>query len=496
MKEMKFMTTLITMLTVLIIMLSCTSKEREEEIVARKYCVACHAFPEPLELDKNTWNKVLPQMAFRMGLDISELMNIPEEDRENVMRVLPAAPMLSNAEYEAIKSYYLREAPDSLVQPPLFEATVSDQFEFVPMHLFNKRPTITMVRADTIQRKMYYSNREMKLYSTDFQFNKKDSLTISSPASFMEFRNGNEAVIALMGIMDPNDQPKGSIGELKGGAIAMLADSIKRPVFVDEVDLNNDQRKDLVVCAFGNYGGALIVYEKLEGNGYVPHVISSLPGARKVFVRDFDGDGLRDILALFTQGDEQVSMYSNAGSFRFRITTLLKFSPTDGSSYFDLADFNNDGYWDILYTNGDNADYSTILKPYHGIHIYTNNGKNGFTETFFQQFYGASMAVAGDFDLDGDQDITATSFFPDFTSTPDRSFIYLRNDNGKFIPFVTPVAAKGRWLIMEPVDIDADGDRDLILGALNFETGIPPELLQKWRDDPVDVMLLRNNQKK
>lgn len=492
---MKFMMVMITVLTTSVIM-SCTTKEKQEEKTARKYCASCHAFPEPSQLDKRTWSKVLPQMAFRMGLDISALMGIPEEDRENVMRTLPSEPMITNEEFEAIQAYYERMAPDSLTQPPLFAAEEQQQFELVPMHIFKKRPTVTMVRADTVRNKLYYSNREMRLYSTNYQFEVKDSFYLPSPASHMQFENDNNALISLLGIMDPNDQRKGSIGRINDGVIRVLADSIKRPVFVEEVDVNNDQRNDLVVCAFGNYGGALIVYEKLETKGYTPHIISHLPGARKVFVRDFDGDGLKDILALFTQGDEQISLYSNAGSFRFRITTLLRFSPTDGSSHFDLADFNKDGHWDILYTNGDNADYSTILKPYHGVHVFMNNGRNEFAETFFQQFYGASMAVASDFDLDGDQDIAAISFFPDFVHTPERSFVYLRNDDGKFEPFITPVTANGRWLIMEPVDIDADGDQDLVLGALNFDTGIPPTLLQKWKDSPVDVMLLRNNQKK
>ena len=53
-----------------------------------------------------------------------------------------------------------------------------------------------------------------------------------------------------------------------------------------------------------------------------------------------------------------------------------------GSSYLELADMNNDGHLDILYTNGDNADYSYVLKKYHGLRIFINDGKNQFLVDF------------------------------------------------------------------------------------------------------------------
>lgn len=38
--------------------------------LAQAYCRACHAFPDPSLLDKQTWkNGVLPQMALRLGLN-------------------------------------------------------------------------------------------------------------------------------------------------------------------------------------------------------------------------------------------------------------------------------------------------------------------------------------------------------------------------------------------------------------------------------------------
>jgi len=355
---------------------------------------------------------------------------------------------------------------------------------------------ISMVIADTAARKIWISTRQSNLTSYSYDWKVKDSLKLNSPASAMIFPSGESPLITAMGIMDPNDQPKGQILRYSGpGNISLVADSLKRPVYIEEADFNNDGRKDLVICAFGNYGGELVVLENV-GDGYLHHTISYLPGARKVIVKDFNNDERPDILALFTQGDEQISLLTNAGNFNFRINTLLRFSPVMGSSYFEIADFDKNGSWDILYTNGDNADYSIILKPYHGVHLYLNNGKNQFKESWFHSMPGSSKAMARDFDKDGDLDIAAISFFPDFERNPERGFIYFENTGGAFSPQTAPLGAAGRWLVMDVFDIDGDDDEDVVLGALNFNDAIPRELSASWGADPVDLLILKNSQMK
>jgi hypothetical protein len=271
-----------------------------------------------------------------------------------------------------------------------------------------------MIQADTASKKILLTTRKSVVYEYDYNFKRLASAQLTSPASDVIF-GGNERLITLMGIMDPNDQPRGSVGILDSDLkFTPLIDSLKRPVFIERADFNKDNMEDVVVCAFGNYGGALEVHQNIGNGKYSKHSISALPGSRKVVIKDFNNDGLPDILVMFSQGDEQISLYTNAGNFRFRVTTLLRFSPVYGSSYFDITDFNKDGHWDIVYTNGDNADYSIIPKPYHGVRIFLNNGENQFTESWFQPLFGCSLAIARDFDKDGDVDIATTSFFPDF----------------------------------------------------------------------------------
>jgi hypothetical protein len=483
-------------LVCLVLLISCASKESTQERLAQQHCSSCHVFPEPALLDKQTWDQhVFPEMAFRMGLDMSQLMNIKRDEAPYVMQSLPRSDIVTAEEFESIRQYFLRHAPDSLQRSNDFNTEPLDQFEAVTLRLpgFRGSPLITMLSADTVSKKIWVGTRQSRLLGYSYDWRLQDSVALPSPASSIIFRP-EDALVSAMGIMDPNDQPKGRILRYAKGKVDVIADSLRRPVHVEEGDMNHDGMNDLVVCAFGNYGGELVVLQKTGDElGYIRHTVSFLPGARKVIVRDFNNDGRPDILAQFAQGDEQISLLTNAGNFNFRITKLLRFTPVMGSSYFEIADFNNDGHWDILYTNGDNADYSVILKPYHGVHIYLNDGHNQFKESWFHEMPGCSKAIARDFDGDGDLDIAAISFFPAFKESPERGFIYFRNDGNGFSPQVTPMGGAARWLVMDAVDIDNDTDMDIILGALNFNDGTTPDLARQWASQPVDILVLKNN---
>ena len=481
--------------TVVFILCSCLNQAQKDERLAHKACASCHLFPGPEVLDKKTWEHgVFPQMSFRMGVDFTPLSDISEDDRPEVMKSLPANALVSTDDWERIKRFYLDNAPDSL---PVEVPTISKKLEqFEPeTRLLGGFPLLTFVKLDSVENKFYAGSRLKKLYRLNENLYPEDSFDLPSPPSQILFTKP-DPVILLMGIMDPNDQPRGEISILRLNSQngSRLIDSLKRPVYFDITDLDKDGYDDIVVCAFGNYSGSLLAFKNLGYGKYERFVLQNLPGARKVIIRDFDGNGMDDILALMTQGDERIVLVHNLGDFNFRVTTLLRFPPVYGSSYFDVADFNKDGKFDILYTNGDNADYSMVLKPYHGVRIFLNDGNNGFTQSWFYNMHGASQAKARDFDGDGDLDIAAISFFPDFENHPEQGFIYFENEGGKFIPQVTEFGAKGRWLTMEATDIDKDGDCDLMLGALDFNSGVPAGLLNRWTKERISILVLRNKQ--
>jgi hypothetical protein len=488
----------IVLIALISILLSCESVEEKEKRLAEQHCGSCHVFPEPQLLPKEIWaNSVLPNMAFRMGL--TDLMNakkyIPEEDLVTVANTLPGTPMVSEEDWRAIVNYFNRNAPDELIIENNRNIDQLGRFE-VSRYKNTKEPLplVTLIKFDSINKRLLVGTRTSSLYILNNQFESEISNQLISPASHIALEQNNEMTMTLMGIMDPNDRPFGKLvsANQDGSIKKILIDSLQRPVHFEKADMNSDGLDDYVLCAFGNYTGGLLVYEQTHGSSFVKHTISALPGSRNTIVRDFNQDGKPDILSLLTQGNEQITLFINEDNFNFREKVLLRFPPVYGSSFFQVADFNRDGLFDLLYTNGDNSDLSLVLKPYHGVRIFTQAPNGTFNESWFYPMHGASQAFAHDYDLDGDLDIAAISFFSDFINHPEEGFLYFENTGQEFKPYKTPEAASGRWVVMEVADIEGDGDKDILLGALDFKSKVPTSLLQNWEKDQTSILILKN----
>ena len=484
---------LFILLPVLILILDSCESQRTELLV-NQHCGSCHLVPAPSLLDKKTWMYgVLPEMAFRMGFkNPNYKLLIPAGDSAAVYGTIPVKPTLTDEEWDAIREYYIVNAPDSLDRIERKINTTLSLFEVKPVRILgNNMPFVTLVKTDTIKNKIFVGAN-----SVLYQFGKglviEDSFQLKSPSSNL-FIEKDQITLSMMGILEPNERTTGELGTLSiNHKVVPVIDSLQRPVYFEIVDLNNDRLEDYLICEFGNYTGALVAYENLGHGKFKAHVVYGLPGTLKVVIRDTNHDQWMDIVLLAAQGNEQIALLTNQGNFHFAISPLLRFPPVYGSSYFELVDFNKDGHFDILYTNGDNADFSNILKPYHGIRIFMNDGNNKFTESWFYPMYGATKAIAHDFDQDGDLDIASISFFPDFDRHPEEGFLYFENVGNQFTPYSVSASSSGRWLVMDASDIDKDGDYDLVLGAYNMNFFVPPRLLDQWSKKDISLLVLIN----
>ncbi len=477
--------------------------------LAADYCQSCHLLPDPSLLDAKHWETgVLPGMGPRLGIFDYGFIHYPNSRNDpNVDKnYYPSKPMLGTQNWQYIIDYYTSLSPDSLPGQDRKTAVKSglSMFTVVPAIFKEPLPTTCFVQVDTLAAKRQVVISDMKskqLIMLSAGGAVLDSFSVAGTVVDLDHQPG-KLVACNIGLINPNNGKYGTIGTIGFNALGKMEldsslriNGLERPVQVTAADFNRDGKMDYLVCEFGNLAGALSWLENKGDGHFERHVIRGVAGPIKAYISDVNHDGLPDVWALFTQGDEGIFLFTNQGNGTFRTETILRFQSIAGSSYFEFADFNKDGYPDILYTCGDNADYSPVLKPYHGVYIYLNDKTNHFKQSYFFPMYGAFKAMARDFDGDGDLDIAAISFFADYTNHPDETFIYLENKgNLDFQPYSVPGTDQGRWLTMDAGDVDGDGRTDLVLG--NFS--IAPAFLKgaaNWKNGP-PYIVLKNGGKK
>lgn len=460
-----------------------TGELAEGRDAAQKYCSTCHLAVAPALLDKDTWkNRVLPVMAQYFGIEVWQRNQYFANERS-------AMPI---TDWMKIVAYYDSLAPAHLsaARPPVPVREEWAGFSLkTPANDTSRLATTTMVAIDSAGRAIYTSSSEMPaLVSWDQDFSKKTEATLSSPAMHMLFSGGPAAgdpapgspprqpVVTVVGEMRAYDVSKGELYRFKpSGAYDPLpfVTGLRRPLHTSAADFNQDGKTDYVVSAFGHNQGGLYLFRQMRDGKFEKVPVREIAGATQSAAGDFNGDGWTDIIALFAHAQEGIWLFTNDKKGGFSETPLLRFPPVCGSSSFQLADFNRDGLPDIIYTAGDNSDYSRILKPYHGIYIYLNKGNNHFEQSWFYPANGATKAMAADFDGDGDLDIASIAFFADHLRNPGEKFLYFRNESSKtglkFQPISLPIARYGRWICMDVNDWDGDGEPDIVLG--NYSRG-------------------------
>lgn len=482
------------------------------EQLAQRFCQGCHMLPDPQVLDKASWeNAVLPMMGWRLGI-----YERPEVRADSLIEpglagqlveqagIFPTRQQISPEAWQRLVRYYVDAAPAALPPlPPRPEIRAElDRFRVRIPPFRAEPPMTTLVRVDPQTRRIYVGDTKQDFSTLDILPPSMQPLqTVGLESAPAHMHIGPQRVnVLLMGKMLPTDEPSGILRELvpdpdgtMGSAVRLIS-GLRRPVHASYGDLNDDGVEDVVISEFGFRTGQLAWYERTPDQRFVPHVLKPLPGALATYVRDFTGDGRLDVLALMSQGDEGIFLFHGQGGGAFREERLLRFPAAYGSTHIDLQDFNGDGHFDILYTNGDNGDYLPVAKPYHGVRIFLNDGSNRFQERYFFPLYGAFQSRARDFDRDGDLDIAAIAFYPDYRTLPTAGFVYLENQGGyRFRPSTFPEVDRGRWITFDTGDTDGDGDEDIVLGSfVAFDPLDGAGLQQQWIQSGPSIVILEN----
>jgi hypothetical protein len=479
--------------------------------LATAVCGSCHLFPEPQLLAKGIWQKgVLPRMGLYLGIrqpGKDPYMELRPEEITTVINAgtFPDQPLIDSVSWAKINAYYRQEAPEVASPQEQKAAMVAELPLFEPVSVrFDKKypPLTTLIRYDKRTGYLWVGDSQGIVRRLDGRLRVKDSISLGSPPADLITGPGEEALVVLMGVMVPNDLAAGKLVRLHtAGTLSVVntvLENLVRPVQATVGDFDADGVSEYIICNYGNNTGSLSWHQAAATpQADAGKVLKAAAGFRKTVVRDLNRDEKPDLVALTAQGNEGIWAFENQGGGQFEEKPLLRFSPVYGSSYFQLVDFNGDGFEDILYTNGDNADYSISLKKYHGVRLFLNDGANAFKEAWFYPLHGAMQAAAHDFDADGDLDIAAIAFFPDYEKAPEEGFVYLENEgNLKFMPRTFKNASKGKWLVMETGDFDGDNDTDIALGSFTYSAaGAALSYTPGWQQEGASVLVLHNTLK-
>ena len=192
------------------------------------------------------------------------------------------------------------------------------------------------------------------------------------------------------------------------------------PVSITAGDLNEDGRDDIVVC-----GQNTEIYFSYP-NGFESLLLEDSDAKEKVFIVDFDLDGINDIITfhgIYIFNVSVLKMFKNHGEGIF--DTIGEFYFNALSSRAFLSDFNNDSLPDALFTLSDNS----------GLVIYYNQGDFQLGDSSFislpaYQNEGLRNCCCADFDWNGYNDIAITRGAS--IVLPDNLVILFNDGDGNF----------------------------------------------------------------
>ena len=255
------------------------------------------------------------------------------------------------------------------------------------------------------------------------------------------------------GVPDTHDEfPLDPNRSFTGGQFVPIISTIsgRVAVWIDALDANDDGIDDLIVVE--DRTGTAIQLGDGTGN-FTP--------SKQGFFTEAEGG----VASLDANGDGYDDVVISQNPFRFRNNNVppSELWLNDGNGTFVLSDqsIGTRGSFDLTTFDADGDGDTDIAESYPGNRIWLNDGNGNFTEG--PQFTDERLfgIDAVDVDGDGDGDLVATSNA--LTSEPrDATVVYLNDGQGNFVDSgqVLPGDANG----IEAIDIDGDGDNDLVTG--------------------------------
>ena len=230
----------------------------------------------------------------------------------------------------------------------------------------------------------------------------------------------------------------------------VIADPGGEPLDPQLGDVDGDGDLDVAAAAVGD--GDVVWFENTEGDGslWTTHTVAPLGDVVSVRLADIAGDGSLDIVAL-DEGAGGLVWYSNtAGDGSAWTPATIDVDPDGGLC---VGDIDGDGDVDVAAGSADNDLFSW----------YANSGDgSGWIERVVANPGAPRACVSVDLDRDGDLDLALTDTDGAFDSLV--LFANTAGDGSSWTP-QTVSAVLPDALFLQAVDLDFDGDVDLVSGS-------------------------------
>jgi hypothetical protein len=214
-------------------------------------------------------------------------------------------------------------------------------------------------------------------------------------------------------------------------------------------DFNADGLADVI----GGEPGSLMVLLSNGDGTFERQPDVRLPSSNPAWIvtADINGDGLLDVAAVTSPGGgaDIISVLLGRGDGTFQAAPTVAMNVSGGTPA--VADFNHDGFPDIVVANSPQGTVTTLL----------GNGSGTFTAAgSFPAGGNPYDVVAGDFDGDGNLDVVVSSF----PRTGSYVTVLLGNGDGSFqAPATVSVGSFVRSLVVG--DLNTDGILDLVVST-------------------------------
>ena len=217
-----------------------------------------------------------------------------------------------------------------------------------------------------------------------------------------------------------------------------------------------------------NYQHQENVFPEFDREPLMPHMVSTEGPA--LAVADINHDGLEDVF-IGSSRDKKSGLFLQTKQGTFIQSKLAVLAADSAMEDVDAtwADVNNDGHIDLLVASGGNEFFGP--DPHLQPRVYLNDGKAGFTKlehAFDNIFLNASSIQPYDFSGDGVVDlfIGGRTVPAEYGKIP-QSYLLQNDGKGHFTDVTNKLAPAlaNLGMITQAIwfDIDKDGDKDLIV---------------------------------